>query len=140
MTQLEKKNIKKYIYDTLKSSLELREFVDERIYLLEEQYREWEDQFPLVTFCRIAPGQYAPQGKRAEFFQISAWAPTNMQAEEIKDIILDIFSRRENDGFVNYVKCIGVNESMDKTSRESERVLKVQGIHSDFLFIMRDNL
>lgn len=138
--QLAKKNIKQYIYDTLKLSVELRELVDERIYLLEDDYRSGEDMFPMITYCRISPGQYSPQGKRAEFFQISAWAETNMQAEEIKDMILDIFSRRANDGFVNYVKCFGVNESQDKTNKTAEKELKIQGIHSDFLFIMRDNL
>lgn len=138
--QLEKKNIKRYIYNTLMQTTELREIVDERIYLLEDEYRAGESMFPMVTYCRISPAKYGAQWKRAEFFQISAWAETNMQAEEIKDIILDIFSRRENDGFVNYIKCIGVNESQDKVNRATEKELKIQGIHTDFLFIMRDNL
>jgi hypothetical protein len=104
MTQLVKKNIKKYIYDTLKAHVALTDIVEERIYLLEEGFeRDGEDIFPMVTYCRIAPGKHSSSGKRAEFFQVSAWAKTNLQAEAIKDVILDIFSRRSNDGFVNYV-------------------------------------
>lgn len=92
----------------------------------------------MVTYCRIAPGKHGDTGKRAEFFQISAWSSTNMEAEEIKNIILDIFSRRKNDGTVNYVKLMGVTEP-PPSNRESEKELKIHGIHSDFMFIFRDN-
>jgi hypothetical protein len=140
MTQLVKKNIKKYIYDTLKAHVALTDIVEERIYLLEEGFeRDGEDIFPMVTYCRIAPGKHSSSGKRAEFFQVSAWAKTNLQAEAIKDVILDIFSRRSNDGFVNYVHLMWVNEPTAK-ERDSEKKLKINGIHSDFLFVLRDNL
>ena len=140
MTQLEKKNIKKYIYDTLRADSALADVVEERIYLLEEEnQRDGEDIFPMVTYCRIAPGQQNNAWKRAEFFQVSAWSKTNLQAEEIKDLIQDIFARRSNDGTINFVKCIWVHEPQP-SQRTSEKSLKVHGIHSDFLFIFRDNL
>jgi hypothetical protein len=93
----------------------------------------------MVTYCRIAPGKHSASGKRVEFFQVSAWANTNLQAETIKDMILNIFSRRSNDGFVNYVHLMGVNEP-PANQREAEKQLKINGIHSDFLFVLRDNL
>lgn len=141
MTQLVKKDIKRYIYDTLKDDANLAEKIEERIYHLDEDYkRDGEDIFPMITYCRIAPAKYSDTGKRAEFFQISAWANTSMQAEDIKDIILDIFNRRQNDGFINYSQCIWVHEPQQRTEQKAQKSLKIKGIHSDYLFIFRDNL
>jgi hypothetical protein len=39
MTQIEKKNIKKYIYDTLKADSVLSNAVEDRIYLLAEGFQ-----------------------------------------------------------------------------------------------------
>lgn len=119
-------NTKKYLYDKLVawlwSSIPVFFQSDN-----ENENRFW-DKFPLVTFYRITANHYRTT-QRDELFQITAWALTWLEAEQVKDTIID--SLNTNDEKIVKIKISIGWDILDPS-------VKAHGIPITFWFTIKD--
>jgi len=79
-------NTKKFIYDKLVAGLpNIPVFFQSD----NENENRFPDKFPLITFCRLTANHYRTK-QVDELFQITPWASTWLEVEDIKNSILGI--------------------------------------------------
>lgn len=95
-----------------------------------ETMENFQDRFPQITYARLG-GVPNRIGKRIETFQISSWAKTGREAEDLNNIVVDIFNRTQTE---IYKACniISVDDSYDSET-------KTKGVHATVRFVIHDN-
>ncbi|NDK09755.1 hypothetical protein GW846_03170 [Candidatus Gracilibacteria bacterium] len=133
------KNIKGILYSIMTSDEGIMSLVEnsDQVYYQNDDadvnraQSKFDSSIPLITYHRITDNA-AEYPKRRSLFQITSWAKTNLQAEELMNAIVTCFNRRQNMDGISYVSL----NSVDRDTYDKE--IKCWGIHLTFTFIYRD--
>lgn len=134
-----KKNIKKIVYDIIRLDAWILSIIwdenqifyqndDEDENRAKAKFDSWKS---FITFYRISE-KSADFPKRTWLFQFTCWNKDNIIAENLKNELVEVFHRRQNQNTLSYVKLIEVwPEIYDKE-------LKVYWIPLTFIFVYKD--
>lgn len=128
-------NIKESIYNMLKDDPTIQGLVSDRIHTWADDKEIREDSetdiFPLITYQKFSPSRINNMNwVRVEFFQISAWSETMLEADDISVAIVELFNRTMKQSWKS-CSLTGVSDSHDP-------ITKTYWVHARFSFVVYD--
>lgn len=133
------KNIKEILYSIMTSDEDILAIIEDsdQVWYMNDDpsvnraKATFDSGKPLITYHRISDNA-AEFPKRRSLFQITPWAPKNVDAERLMNAVVECLNRRKNMDGLSYVQLNGVEkETYDKE-------IKCWWIHLTFTFIYRD--